>query len=92
MEKRFAQESRAQWKWHEPREESGPIAPSFVETCFYPCGAYSRSWARLKAAFAGHDAQQIPNLGCVNSNCCEFLACLPCKHLTYSTSKRLLRI
>ncbi|TQV91764.1 hypothetical protein IF1G_09349 [Cordyceps javanica] len=77
MEKRFAEERKGQWHWPEYREESGPIAPSLGEACFCPCVVYSRSWARLKAAFAGEDAQQNPNLGYVNADCCAFVACLP---------------
>ncbi|KAM3503503.1 hypothetical protein MY11210_008687 [Beauveria gryllotalpidicola] len=77
MEMGFEMERRGEWHWPASREESGPIPPSFYDACLCPCSVYSRSWARLKAAFAGHDAQQDPNLGWFNSDCCSFVTFLP---------------
>ncbi|KAM3427753.1 hypothetical protein MY4824_009247 [Beauveria thailandica] len=73
----FETERRGEWHWPASLEESGPIPPSFEDACLCPCSVYSRSWARLKAAFAGHDAQQDPNLGWCNSDCCCFVVCFP---------------
>ena len=79
MEKRLAEERRAQWQWYDSHAGQGAINRACAETVLFPCGVYGRTWARLKAALAGHDAENIPDPGVFNSDCCEYAMCFPCK-------------
>ncbi|KAK3185886.1 hypothetical protein K4F52_005340 [Lecanicillium sp. MT-2017a] len=77
MEKRLAEERRAQWQWYDTRADKSVVNRPCTETCLFPCGVYGRTWARLKAALAGHDAGNIPDPGVFNSDCFEYALCFP---------------
>lgn len=66
------------WHWPPSDVDDDSALPDFVETCFCPCLVYSRTLARLNAAFAGQDPQRIPNANFVDLNSCNFMLCLPC--------------
>ncbi|KAJ4150115.1 hypothetical protein LMH87_010880 [Akanthomyces muscarius] len=70
-------EQQVSWHWPPSGEHDDPAPPDFAETCFCPCLVYSRTLARLNAAFAGQNPQRIPNANCIDLNSCNFVLCLP---------------
>lgn len=78
MEKRAAEERKRQWQWQiaDGAREAVNITSCLAAT-FWPCGIYSRTSQRLKAALSGHDTELVPNRGCCNPDCVQFGLCLP---------------
>lgn len=80
MEKQAAEDRKREWQWQAADGASDAFSnKSCLAAALWPCGIYSRTSQRLKAALSGHDAERIPNRGCCNPDCVQFAVCLPCK-------------
>lgn len=79
MEKSIAELARAEWHWKDHQEKDLQPRADYLETCLCPCGVYSQTWTRLREVWAGRSPRDIPDAGLMNSDCCAYATCLPCK-------------
>ncbi|RFU76043.1 hypothetical protein TARUN_6204 [Trichoderma arundinaceum] len=63
-----------QWLWKSNNEVSDVCAS---EAPWWGCGMYSRAWTRLELASCDQDAENLPEIRPCNSDCLQFLLCLP---------------
>ncbi|KAK2592110.1 hypothetical protein QQS21_010181 [Conoideocrella luteorostrata] len=78
MEKQAAEERKRQWQWQATDVYDRAFnTKSCLTASFWPCGIYSRTSQRLKAALSGHDTEVVPDRGCCNPDCVQFALCLP---------------
>ncbi|KJK74676.1 hypothetical protein H634G_09987 [Metarhizium anisopliae BRIP 53293] len=77
MGQKAAVDCGRQWRWRENENKVAISTMSWLATSIWPCGSYSRTSHRLKAALSGQDAEKITNGSCCSADCAQFALCLP---------------
>ncbi|RDA89604.1 hypothetical protein CP533_5991, partial [Ophiocordyceps camponoti-saundersi (nom. inval.)] len=77
MEKQRTVANKANWQWEGVQGSRSAFFKAYVGACLWPCGSYARASSRLRCALAGHNVENMPELGLINPDCAQFAACLP---------------
>ncbi len=81
MDKHSASERHSQWQWQGSDRARDGFSPMLAESFCMPCGVYSRTWSRLRAALGGYDAQSVRHKkrSCT-FDCSSCILCCPCEY------------
>ncbi|KAG8409368.1 hypothetical protein J3459_017546 [Metarhizium acridum] len=77
MGQKAAVDCGRQWRWLENEDKIAINPVSWLSTSVWPCGSYSRTSHRLKAALSGQDAEKITKSSRCSADCAQFALCLP---------------